>query len=183
METIMKPYRFGDESPGTVLSFLGQFKRARDSNGVLEGVARWLLLFSMAEVPPAPLTIRLIPWKDLDVPAIVRGGIEGEKYLYVRKGGQLSPKRIQDRGCNCNSCLRNQVLHKVPQSDGSTVCRSPYGQSATVWGPFLLKTTKSIFLQGLPLNVWENMRMFWRQDPQHYSYIGTLCGNFHTIGW
>lgn len=36
METIMKPYRFENGNPVTVLLFLRQFKRACDSNGVSE---------------------------------------------------------------------------------------------------------------------------------------------------
>lgn len=39
METITKPYKFDDADPVTVLSFLGKFKRACDSNGVSEWVA------------------------------------------------------------------------------------------------------------------------------------------------
>lgn len=40
MGTIMKFYRFDDNDPVTTLTFLEQFKRARDSNGVLEDKER-----------------------------------------------------------------------------------------------------------------------------------------------
>lgn len=53
MDTIVKPYKFDDDDPITALAFLGQLKRACDSNGVSEGVAMWLLSFFNANSPVA----------------------------------------------------------------------------------------------------------------------------------
>lgn len=48
METSIKPYNFGDFVCVTLLSFLGQLKKACDSNGLPKGLAMWSLPFFMA---------------------------------------------------------------------------------------------------------------------------------------
>lgn len=53
VETIIKPYKFENLDPVTILLFLGQFKRASDSSGILEEIAMWLFPFYMAK-PTAP---------------------------------------------------------------------------------------------------------------------------------
>lgn len=76
MVTIMKPYRF-DDGNSVAVSFLGQFKRADDSNGLSEDVAMWILPYVMAKSPIAFVTILLNPRKEVNSPAIACQKIEG----------------------------------------------------------------------------------------------------------
>lgn len=82
MGKIVKPYKF-DSSSASILSSLEQFKRACDSNGVLEGVAVLLLSYFMAMAPAALSIIRLTPRKNEDDLTKVRGEIEGQEHTYM----------------------------------------------------------------------------------------------------
>lgn len=76
MVTITKPYKFKDSDPVTILSFLGQLKRACASNGVSKGVVMWLFHFFMAKSPVPSLTNRMTPRKDHGDKSDGRRGIE-----------------------------------------------------------------------------------------------------------
>lgn len=76
IEIIMKTYRFQDSDPVTILSFMGQCKKACDSNRVSESAAMWPQPFFMTKSPATSLTSRLTLRKDVDVPAIVFRGKE-----------------------------------------------------------------------------------------------------------
>lgn len=54
METIRQPYVFDDRNPVAILSFLGQFKKACDSNGVSKDASMWLLQFYLSKASGAP---------------------------------------------------------------------------------------------------------------------------------
>lgn len=83
METVIKRYKSEDSDPVTILSVLGQFKQACDSNGVPEGVATWLLPFSMAKSPAASITICLTPTNNYDAPLLVPRKIDGQERIYT----------------------------------------------------------------------------------------------------
>lgn len=80
----MKQFRFDDSNPVTVLSFMGQFKRSYDFDGVYEGAAMRLLPFFMDEYPAASLTVCVTPRIDVDAPAIVHREVEGYVRIYAQ---------------------------------------------------------------------------------------------------
>lgn len=72
----MELFRFDDFNAVTFVSFLRRFKRACDSIGVSEGVAKRLLLFFTFKYSAASLTISLTAKKKIVVPAIVHRWIK-----------------------------------------------------------------------------------------------------------
>lgn len=83
VESIMKPYRFNASNPVTVLSYLRQYKRACDSNEVLERVAMWALPFFMAKPPAVFLIIRLTPIIGVQALVIVGQEFVGQERIYT----------------------------------------------------------------------------------------------------
>lgn len=76
VDTIMRPCKFDDANPVTVLSFMEQFKRTCDSNGVSKGVAMYLLPCFMTKSPAKFLTIRLTPRNGDNVSSLADRGQE-----------------------------------------------------------------------------------------------------------
>lgn len=64
METLMKTYRFDGNDLITILRFLAQFERARDSNRVSEDTTLWNVTAFMKDVPTSCLTVRMTPSKE-----------------------------------------------------------------------------------------------------------------------
>lgn len=61
MESTMKPCRFDGRDPATILCFSDQFKRACDSNEVLEKITLWTLPSFMKEGPHSGFNDILVP--------------------------------------------------------------------------------------------------------------------------
>lgn len=87
METTIKPFRFDDADPVTVLSFLEQFKEDRDSKEASEAVAMWHLPLLRAKSAAASLAICLTARKDDDVRTLVHREIEAQECIctYIEK--------------------------------------------------------------------------------------------------
>lgn len=87
----MNPYNFDDTSPDTLLSFLGQFMRTCDLNGVSDGVTMWLLPFITTKASAALLTIRLTPSKGEYISNLIDCVREDQErtFTYVGAGNYL----------------------------------------------------------------------------------------------
>lgn len=83
LKTVMKPYRFFDNNLVTILSLLGQFKRACDFNKVSKDVVTWVLSFHMAKSPATLLVFRIAPNNEVDSPVPVRQKNEGQERIYT----------------------------------------------------------------------------------------------------
>lgn len=185
MQTVMKPYKFEDSDQVKILSFPGQFKRACDSNGVLEGLAMWLLSFFMAKSPAASLTAEVTSEKDPGDYFDRCRGVKRQERIYAY---------FKVANYRLSSYATKDVIAKAAADTG--IFKQRPGQTAVRFAKALKdkalrcsdaspeQRTKSIFVEDLFLNVRGSMRLYWvARTTMHFRQLAQNEDTVIQLGW
>lgn len=115
----------------------------------------------MVKSPGTSLTIRLTPRKDVGVSALVHRGIEGRERIYTQlEAVDYLQNAIATDDVVAKASSEIESFKKLPNQTAVQFDEIPKNKALLYGDTFSEQYKKSIFVQGLPLNVGDNMHMY-----------------------
>lgn len=130
----------------------------------------WNLAFFTAKSPSASLIICLTPRKVVGAPATIHRGIEEQERIYtLEQMVSYLVKAYAAEDVIETAASEIESFKKLPNYASVKFAKALRHKALQCGDAFSEQRTRSIFMEYLPLNVREKIRMYWTPGPtMHY---------------